>query len=204
MNKNDFFKLLGRNLCSYNISEEVQKEILSEFEVHIKSAIDSGKTEEEAVNSLGDPHEIAKDYKIIGHIDSIIKKPSLIEICMLICKSLIGGLVGFYAVILILVAQLFLFLMMSIGVLLGLAGILCFIGIVVPYVRNNWVLVELEVSLVLKITIMLLFGILLPKLGIMIVKYFYSANKKFYQKIASYLRKYFYGFIKNKHSNKYL
>jgi uncharacterized membrane protein len=71
MNKQQFLNELNRLLIQ--ISEGERKDILSDYEAHIDSAIENGKTEEEAVADLGSPKTIADELGVFVHTDKLRK-----------------------------------------------------------------------------------------------------------------------------------
>jgi len=71
MNKDQYLSKLKKMLPDYE-----SQDIINDFEEHFSTGLAEGKTEEEIIQSLGDPMEIAKEY---GYED--IKSP----------KSPVGG-----------------------------------------------------------------------------------------------------------------
>lgn len=70
---NELNHLLGK------IPEKERIDILYDYESHIQSAIENGKTEEEAVSDLGTPQSIANDILAMGtkeESDIFTEKPS--------------------------------------------------------------------------------------------------------------------------------
>ncbi|ERI91722.1 hypothetical protein HMPREF1982_02765 [Clostridiales bacterium oral taxon 876 str. F0540] len=61
MNKDDFLKNLNSSLS--NFTEEERKDILYDYEEHFRLGIENGKTEEALIAELGEPENIAKQYK---------------------------------------------------------------------------------------------------------------------------------------------
>lgn len=61
MNKQEFLKELKKNLRGF--SQEEIDDILYDYEEHFSIGLSSGKTEEEIANDLGDPKDIAQQYK---------------------------------------------------------------------------------------------------------------------------------------------
>ena len=62
MNKDSFFKLLNDNLK--DIESQDKKELMADFNEHFEMGIADGKSEEELCSSLGDPVQIAKQFKV--------------------------------------------------------------------------------------------------------------------------------------------
>lgn len=61
MNKEDFLKTLEDSLLSFPEGEK--KEILYDYEEHFRIGFEKGKTEEELINELGEPQDIANQYR---------------------------------------------------------------------------------------------------------------------------------------------
>lgn len=61
MNKQEFMNKLSNALK--DMPSEEKSDILYDYEEHFRIAIEKGKTEEEAAESLGDPDAIAKNYR---------------------------------------------------------------------------------------------------------------------------------------------
>ncbi|WP_068620771.1 DUF1700 domain-containing protein [Paenibacillus tuaregi] len=59
MNKNEFLTLLNTQLSQ--LPPEEKLELLEDYEAHFAFGKQNGKTEEEIVHELGDPHELAKE-----------------------------------------------------------------------------------------------------------------------------------------------
>lgn len=62
MNKAQFIWLLNSQLTP--LREEERRELMADYEAHFAFGLQNGKTEEEIVNELGDPVELAKE--IVG------------------------------------------------------------------------------------------------------------------------------------------
>lgn len=61
MNKEEFLKTLEDSLLSFPEGEK--KEILYDYEEHFRIGFEKGKTEEELINELGEPQDIANQYR---------------------------------------------------------------------------------------------------------------------------------------------
>lgn len=70
MNKEDFLKTLEASLV--NFSEQEKRDIIYDYEEHFRIGIESGKTEEELIEELGDPMTIANQYKTSGNWEKVI------------------------------------------------------------------------------------------------------------------------------------
>ncbi|ETI69588.1 HAAS signaling domain-containing protein [Neobacillus vireti] len=69
MTKQQFLNELNRLLVQ--VPEGERKDILSDYEAHIDSAIENGKTEEEAVADLGSPKTIADELDVFVATDKL-------------------------------------------------------------------------------------------------------------------------------------
>ncbi len=61
MNKTTFMQTLYSNL--YGIPENERNEIMYDYEEHFRMAKEQGRTEEDTTNSMGDPIQIARQFK---------------------------------------------------------------------------------------------------------------------------------------------
>lgn len=77
MNKEDFLKTLDAALVNYTWSEK--REIMYDYEEHFRIGIENGKTEEELITELGEPEDIAKNYRTNENYEKAIKNEPLIE-----------------------------------------------------------------------------------------------------------------------------
>jgi uncharacterized membrane protein len=68
MNKDEFFRTLDAAFTNFTWSEK--KEIMYDYEEHFRIGLEKGKTEEELIAELGEPEDIANQYKL----DSTSKK----------------------------------------------------------------------------------------------------------------------------------
>ncbi|WP_242220477.1 HAAS signaling domain-containing protein [Bacillus cereus group sp. BfR-BA-01380] len=59
MNKKQFMDILESHLSTLN--KEEKSELLKDYETHFAFGLQNNKTEEEIVNDLGDPYDLAKD-----------------------------------------------------------------------------------------------------------------------------------------------
>lgn len=73
MNKNEFLKIIRAGLNDFSPQE--LNEIISDYETHFRDAMSDGKTEEEIINTLGDPFAIINRYRS-GSLQSVPKYKS--------------------------------------------------------------------------------------------------------------------------------
>ena len=66
MNKEQYLSKLKKMLPEYE-----SQEILNDFEEHFRTGAEEGKTEQEIIQSLGDPVDIAKEY---GYVEDKVSK----------------------------------------------------------------------------------------------------------------------------------
>ncbi|MDP4142920.1 MAG: DUF1700 domain-containing protein [Bacillota bacterium] len=62
MNKKEFLRILETALSDFNVDE--RKEILYDYEEHFRLGKESGKSEDELIEELGDPKDIANQYRV--------------------------------------------------------------------------------------------------------------------------------------------
>jgi uncharacterized membrane protein len=74
MNKNEFLTTLEKSLV--NISTDEKKDIMYDYEEHFRMGEKNGKSEEDLVNELGDPWNIAKQYRVTQSIDLAQSQPN--------------------------------------------------------------------------------------------------------------------------------
>ncbi|MCJ1655722.1 DUF1700 domain-containing protein [Staphylococcus sp. NRL 16/872] len=70
MNKNEYLKILDKNLR--NLDYEEKKDILNEYETHFYSGLQEGRTEDQISDELGNPKMIARDL----NANEAVKKAS--------------------------------------------------------------------------------------------------------------------------------
>ncbi|WP_032121457.1 DUF1700 domain-containing protein [Clostridium amazonitimonense] len=61
MKQNEFLEILGKNLQGFSMDEK--KEILYDYEEHFILGRENGKTDDEIIEELGNPLDIARHYK---------------------------------------------------------------------------------------------------------------------------------------------
>ncbi|MBS4219850.1 DUF1700 domain-containing protein [Bacillus sp. FJAT-49711] len=74
MNKYQFMRVLDSSL--QKLRENERLEILQDFEEHFTIGLEEGKTEEQIVESLGSPHQIAKEILATHHLEKVQTKAS--------------------------------------------------------------------------------------------------------------------------------
>lgn len=75
MNKDEFFKTLDAAFTDFTWSEK--KEIMYDYEEHFRIGLENGKTEEELIAELGEPEDIANQYKLDSGNKKIILSESV-------------------------------------------------------------------------------------------------------------------------------
>lgn len=68
MNKEEFLNTLKNSLVEF--TEEERREILYDYEEHFRTGIENGKTEAELISELGNPVDIAAQYKRSGYSEA--------------------------------------------------------------------------------------------------------------------------------------
>jgi uncharacterized membrane protein len=74
MNKNDFLATLESSLI--NISSDEKKEIIYDYEEHFRIGEENGKSEEVLIKELGDPKNIARQYRTAQQINLSFSEPA--------------------------------------------------------------------------------------------------------------------------------
>lgn len=70
MNREEFLKILELSLKDF--TEEERKDILYDYEEHFRIGTESGKTDEELIDELGNPENIANQYRINNTYEKVI------------------------------------------------------------------------------------------------------------------------------------
>lgn len=78
MIKKEYISILEKALGNFN--KEEKDEILYDYEEHFAIGLEHGKTEEEIAVQLGDPRNIARQYKVTQTIEKAQEKPSITNI----------------------------------------------------------------------------------------------------------------------------
>lgn len=68
MNKTEFLNTLNLSLSDFK--EEERKDILYDYEEHFRIGEEKGKSEDELINELGDPNNIANQYRASSESES--------------------------------------------------------------------------------------------------------------------------------------
>ena len=187
VNKDKFLYQLKVNLDKKNIYKEVKDDIIKDFSEHIDFSIQSGKSEEEATSVLGDPSEIAKDFDMVNKVEKIIKNPNTINALGLVGKFFKKSLLGFLVALGFSFVEMFLLLFTIVGVMFGFAGAICVIGIFVPFVRENWIMIGIVDNEIIKFVLTVVMGFLLCALSYLITRFFYRLNRNWCVTLARYV-----------------
>ncbi|MBD7911391.1 DUF1700 domain-containing protein [Clostridium cibarium] len=196
MNAKKFLNDLNIALDINKVSEETRKEVIDEFKEHISLAIKSGKDENEVVAALGDPYEISKDYKSIDKELINGNKIKLNKFLQFIKDAISKGILNLFRGYFTLICQVFILLMMLLGVAIFVFGVGCLLGLIFPNI-NKMILVGYDSAKVSRYTIMVWLGILCPIIGALIVKVFACINRKFRRSVYRDIQKKM--FILNRH-----
>lgn len=73
MTKTEFLTFLEQRLMVLNDSERA--DLLNEYEEHIDMKMDSGLSEEEAIEGFGDPEELVKELLDAYHLNTDYQPP---------------------------------------------------------------------------------------------------------------------------------
>jgi len=129
MNKQEFLHILELSLKS--LSEQDKKEILYDYEEHFRIGEESGKSDEELILELGDPNNIANQYKTSKELDNKLatndenqdKRPIIIPI-IAICGLLLFNLIFILGPFIGIAASIIGLFLGAIGIILGGIGII--------------------------------------------------------------------------------
>lgn len=138
MNKKEFIDILYISL--YNIPEEEKREIIMDYEEHFQIGIERGLDEEEISNKLGNPEQIARQFKYNSLINKAEKKATPINILRVIIAGI--GL-GFFNLILglplIVTAVALLISGVAVGGSMALAGVSVFIATIIEPLNLSFI-----------------------------------------------------------------
>jgi uncharacterized membrane protein len=112
VNKNEFLITLERSLS--NFTNDERREILYDYEEHFRIGEEIGKSEEQLIGELGDPDQIARQYRANQRIDLAEAEPSTKNIFRAVFAAIslgffnlifvfgpfmgiVGALIGFFA-----------------------------------------------------------------------------------------------------------
>lgn len=186
--RDEYFIQLEERLRKINVKEEDIKEIIHDFKESIRQSMLHGKSEEETLEDLGEPIETAEDYDTTKEIEQVIRESGRKDVYKLFGKRIVKGirksslLIGaFFVEVWILVAQI-------IAVLIGGSGLLCLSGLVIPYVREQWVRIDVVTSFPMKIFCMILGGVFFSGAGFMWFRLMIKVNKKFYKNVVERIK----------------
>lgn len=114
LDKNEFINKLHINL--HNISEEEKRDILMDYEEHFQVGLERGLSEEEISKNLGNPENIAKQFRYSSLVNKAEEKTTPINIIRLVIAGI--GL-GFFNLILGLPFIFTAIVLLLTGILLG-------------------------------------------------------------------------------------
>jgi len=179
MTKNEFMSILNSQLSG--MPEDERKEMIYDYEEHFRFALEEGKTEEQICSELGEPKEIAKQYKLNYKVTRAAENPSTRNIFSAVLAGISLGffnLVLFLPIFLSLVGVLFGLFAAAIGV--ALAGVLTVFSPILAAIAPGYV------SVGMNLVAAMFFGIGLTALGALffigdcyLAKYFYQFTIKY-------------------------
>ena len=91
MNKVEFLHILEISLRDFK--EQEKKEILYDYEEHFRIGEQSGKSEDDLIKELGDPNNIANQYKTSNGEESTEEDSPIIVPIIAICGLLLFNLI---------------------------------------------------------------------------------------------------------------
>jgi uncharacterized membrane protein len=185
MNKREFLHILEMSLRDF--TDEEKREIIYDYEEHFRIGDQNGKSEDELINELGDPNNIANQYRTSNYKEnSEIPKNnkeedrpiivSMIAACGLLVFNLmfimpfigiVGAVIGLFAG----------------SIALILSGIGVTFGMVLAPFFPQYIIVPNGVSCLA----MILFGIGTVALGLLFLIGMYYVGKYFYKGTVKYI-----------------
>lgn len=181
MNKSEFIAALDQAIGK--IPEQAKKEILYDYEEHFSVGLELGKTEEEIANALGDPKQIARQFRAECALREAEGSSSPGNIFRAVFAAV--GL-GFFNLIFVLGPFLF-----AAGLILGLfitamgvlfAGLVLILAVVISSVFPNLISIDLNPAVVFFL------GTGVTALGILCNILVYYLIKTFFRATLSYLK----------------
>jgi len=186
MNKKEFLQILEESLKDFKLDE--RKEILYDYEEHFRIGEQNGKSEAELITELGDPNNIAMQYKTSNQQENneVLKdkpeetRPMIIPIiagCSLLFFNLIfilGPYVGIVGAIIGLFAGAF-------GIIIGGLGLI--LGVIMEPLIPQFVNIPLDISRFA----MMFFGIGTLALGLLFLIGMCYVGKHFYKGTVKYI-----------------
>lgn len=181
MNKSEFIAALDQAIGK--IPEQAKKEILYDYEEHFSVGLEMGKTEEEIASALGDPKQIARQFRAECALREAEGSSSLGNVFRAVFAAV--GL-GFFNLIFVLGPFLF-----AVGLILGLfiaaAGIL-FAGLVMIIAVMVSPLLPNLISMDMNPAIVFFLGTGTTSLGLLCNILVYYLIKAFFKATLSYLK----------------
>ncbi|MBP7177033.1 MAG: DUF1700 domain-containing protein [Thermoclostridium sp.] len=181
MNKTEFLAILDNSIGK--VSDEVKREILYDYEEHFSVGLEKGKTEEEVSQSLGDPRQIARQFRAECALRHAEGSSSASNVFRAVFATM--GL-GFFNLIFVLapflaVAALILGLLLaSMGILVGGLGLI--LAVVISPIFPE--LISIDFNLL----VILFLGIGVTALGLLSNILMYYLIKGFFKVTTSYLK----------------
>ena len=180
MTKNEFIAALNSQLSG--IPENERKDMIYDYEEHFTFALEEGKTEEQICSELGDPKEIARQYKLNYKVTRAAENPSTRNIFSAVLAGISLGffnLVLFLPIFLGLVGALLGFFAAAIGIVLS--GVLVVFSPILAAIAPSFVNVGMNLAAAI------FFGIGLTALGALFFIGDCYLGKYFYQFTIKYL-----------------
>lgn len=104
-------------------------------------------------------------------------------------KSIGNGLIGICLLVPFIFGELIILIGLIATVIFCISGVMCFSAIVIPYVRNNWILIGFESNLFIKMIACLLVGSICIVLGYIGFKQINKWNHSYCRKGISEIKK---------------
>ncbi|KPV44444.1 HAAS signaling domain-containing protein [Alicyclobacillus ferrooxydans] len=140
MTKQEFLRELNRLLARVPVSE--RREMLYDYEEHIRSAIENGSTEVEAVTRLGNPKMIAKELLATAYVQQAETSTSIPNVLRAVLAVIglgffnivivLGPFCAVVGVLIALYAVAFSFIIAPIAALIGIIVGSAYLGVLSP------------------------------------------------------------------------
>jgi uncharacterized membrane protein len=190
MNKREFLHILEMSLSDF--TDEEKREILYDYEEHFRIGKQNGKSEDELIKELGDPNNIANQYRTSNYKENIEipmdnkedERPiivSMIAICGLLLFNLIfilGPFIGIVGAIIGLFAAAIALILGGIAMTLGITFGVVFI----PFFPQN-----ISVPNGVSCLAIILFSIGTVALGLLFLIGMYYVGKYLYKGTVKYI-----------------
>ena len=186
MNKEQFLKHLKNSLIG--LDEETKKEIIYDYEEHFSEAIAKGRSEEQVVESLGDPKRIASQYmfeKAIDRAESRISVPNILRAILAGIGLSLFNLIFVFGLYIGIVATIFAMSISSVA--LVFAGLVGMVQSFLPF-ELSWFGTPFVIETIGSRILLFFIGIGFVVLGSILLVIFIKVGKWVYKYTIKYLK----------------